>query len=267
MKFLFQGLVLALSSIIVGCSPALYSPSPQIIPLPSGKYESELIVSGSSMTNTVFAGLIDEIGLSLDAGAYYTLSNHELVLVNANVVAMEPFIQRLKDSSGIGRYANIELGYGYYSQIGESDFIFDLIGLAGCAYVSNEYTRSVSLHPDTDGEISAIPLSAFIQPVLGYKHPLGFMEASISVKTGAVYYSHIRGKLIKKDFIIEGIHHQQKILKDHRLQVMLEPAITLSTGSERTKFQFQIGANFNLTNARFPRKVFWTSLGMKTKLY
>lgn len=237
----FSVYVLALSA----CSPVYYAPSSQHVPLLTE--EEEFTVAG----NYVGANSVD--GASLRAA--YALNSNWGLIGGGSLF----FNEGSEDNSSNGSGGHFEAGGGYFTEV-SNKFVFETYGLLGYGNMVNRFPQSIQDYPGTDGEIKANILSLALQPAFGFKSK--YFEAAISLRTGMINYSGIRGDLMTQNDDQDAVGNQQEYLKDNRSNLLFEPALTIRGGLEFLKIEAQTGGSLNLTNKNFPQETSWLSIGL-----
>jgi hypothetical protein len=154
------------------------------------------------------------------------------------------------DSAGDGGSGSLfEAGVGHYRPL-PNNLVLELWGLAAYGGLENHFTFTGG----DGGNLHASLVRVALQPGLGYKGRR--FEAAVSSRLGVLQYFNIRGDLVS------GGESQREYLRDHSLQVLLEPALTLRGGLDILKLEAQIGGSVNLTDRDFPQDDNWASLGL-----
>ena len=109
-------------------------------------------------------------------------------------------------------------------------------------------------NPSTAGNLNARLIRFALQPGVGYKR--SWVEASLSSRLAVVRYFDVKGSLS-----FDG-ESQQDYLRDHALQFLVEPAVTLRLGPPPLKFEAQLGRSFNPGDGGFPQDDAWLAAGL-----
>ncbi len=234
LKYLF-----ALGTIVfmASCSPVYYIPNTHNVPAMSEQGE--------------FVGAVAGTTDRADIMAAYAISDNIGVLANASLF----FPKDNEDGNG-GSGQIFEGGIGYFTPIGDNDFLFETYGILGMGKVENHYSTTSS--GETGGKLEAGLFRAAIQPALSYKRK--YFSASVSTRFSYLNYTSVKG-----DLLYQGAN-QIDYLNDVNSQVLFEPAFTLRAGIEQVKLQAQIGTSLNLSHNDFRQGKEYITLGILLNL-
>lgn len=230
-----QSQYLLLFSVVIlfaSCSPKYYAPNTQNVPI--------LTKKGQAKITAAFNGNIFQVSDldKVDLLSAYAVSDKIGVQLN---VGTSGFSFRSDfDESHKGRVFNLESGIGYNAKIDE-DFYFECYAIAGWNKLRH---RS---HPiDSSNQVSHLSATyqtLALQPALAYKNK--YISIIISSKINGVNYYDVSG-----DIEFEG-ESQSDYLKEYSSHIMLEPAITFRSGTDKLQFQMQWIRSYNYSHLDF----------------
>lgn len=152
-----------------------------------------------------------------------------------------------------GKGSLFEVGMGYYRPLSDR-VVYETWGLAAYGGLENHFPGTVDENPGTSGRLNANMVRVAVQPAIGYK--MTHFEAALSARLAMVNYFNVGGNLVTA----EG--NQQEYLRDHRQQILAEPALTLRGGLRHLKAEAQLGFSVNVGDGAFPQDDNWASLGL-----
>lgn len=221
MKSLVSNLFLLV--VVCSCTPALYMPNTQNVPLLSEK--------GQTNITAAFNGEL------VDVQAAYAVQNNFGLMLNGTLVPKET---NVNGNGGKGSF--VELGGGYFKPLSEK-LLFEIYGLAGLGKMSNS-RGEIRNEPLEGGNIESNFSRLGIQPAIGFKSK--YFSAAFSSRIASLNYMNPNGELY-----YAGENITQKI-RDKSNYFLVEPALTLRGGIEKVKLQVQFHKSFNLTDKNFP---------------
>lgn len=215
---------LFLIAVVCSCTPALYIPNSQNVPL--------LSEQGQTSITAAFNGEI------IDLQAAHSVGNNFGLMLNGTIA---PEQTNVNGNGGKGNF--VELGGGYFKPLNEK-FLFEIYGLAGFGKMSN-YRGIVSQQPPLDGgHIESKMTRLGIQPAIGFKSK--YFSAALSGRFTTLNYMNPKGELY-----YSGENITERI-KNKSNYFLAEPALTLRGGLEKVKVQLQFHQSFNITDKNFP---------------
>lgn len=226
------GAGLLLLALLSACAPKYYSSNAQNVPLFTEKDEGS--VSGS--INPEFN--------RADARVAYAVT--PAIALQANGAVYFP----QDDSAGNGGSGGLfEVGVGHFRPL-PGNLVFELWALGAYGGVENHFT----FDGGNGGKLNANLVRVAVQPALGYKSRR--VEGAFSSRIGMLNYFNVDGTLIR------GNENQQQYLRDNRMQILIEPAVTVRGGLDALKLEAQLGRSFDVTDDAFPRDDAWASVGV-----
>ena len=228
----FAGFAAALASflILAACAPKYYSSNTQNVPLLTHEGEASASASinpGANRVDVRAARAFTHLGVQINGALYFPRD----------------------DDSGNGGHGGLfETGLGYYAPLPHR-FVFETYGLAALGTVQNHFETA-----NPSGRLNANLVRIALQPALGYKHR--YFEAAVSSRVGMLTYFNVDGSLARNG------ESEAEYLRDHRVQFLAEPAVTVRAGSDVVKAEAQVGWSVNLGDDEFPQDKNWASLGL-----
>lgn len=226
---------LLLFSVVIlfaSCSPKYYTPNTQNVPILTKKGEAKITAAFNG--NIFQSSGLDKVDL-LSA---YAVSNK--IGVQLNMGASGSSFRSDFDGNYKGRVFYLESGIGYNAKVND-DIYFECYAIAGWNKLRH---RS---HPiDSSNQfshLSAAYRTLALQPAIAYKKKN--ISIIISSKINGVNYYDISG-----DMEFEG-ELQSEYLKEHSSHIMLEPAITFRSGTDKIQFQMQWQRSYNYSHFDF----------------
>lgn len=216
------------------CSPIYYSANTQNVPLLSGNKDLSVNVAGNDDR--------------LEVQAAYAVDEHVGVMLNNGF-----YFPRKADNGDGGSGQFFEGGVGYFHSLG-NNMIWELYGLTGYGHVQNSFPSTRDNHPNTTGTIDANIFRYGVQPALGYRTK--YFEGAVSARLAGMNYSGVSGSMVYDST------DQVNYLRTNRNHFLVEPAITLRTGTDFLKLQFQVGTSFNVTDPDFRQDKEYATLGL-----
>lgn len=206
-NFYFVSIVLLVT--INACS--VYTPNALNVPLLKNK-------------NDLSVGL--QVGSGGNLQAAYAISNHVGIMGNAMGVKNEVTIN---DNIRSGKGSLYELGLGYFASSGKN--VFELYSGAGIGKVDidKKFTSlNITRNFNADGR------RIFIQPSFG-RVGRNF-EIAFSTR-----FSFVKYRNVVTTYTVDDLTSDNFANIDRPSWLFIEPALTLRAGSEKLKFQLQIG--------------------------
>lgn len=233
MNIRFQNLILfSVVLLFASCSPKYYVPNTQNVPILTKKGEAKITAAFNG--NIIQASDLDKVDL-LSA---YAVSDKVGVQLNVGTTGSS-FSSDL-DERLSGRVFNLESGIGYNTKIDE-DFYFECYAIAGWNKL-----RHSSQTVDSSNQVSHLSATyrtLALQPAIAYKNK--HISIIISSKINGVNYYDVSG-----DIEFEG-ESQSDYLKEYSSHIMLEPAITFRSGTDKLQFQMQWIRSYNYSHLDF----------------
>lgn len=222
---------------LMACAPKYYSSNSQNVPLLTQAGEGSASASINPEANRVdvktAVAVAPNFGLQANGALYFP---------------------RDEDSTGNGGTGGLfEVGAGYFRPLSYG-LVFETYALAAFGGVENHFPISANDNPGTNGKLNANLVRVALQPAVGFKQRN--FEAALSTRIGMLNYFNIDGNLVT------GGENQQEYLRDHNVQFLAEPALTLRGGLDRIKIEAQLGITINMGDQDFPQDDTWSSIGI-----
>ncbi|MEO6690801.1 MAG: hypothetical protein ABIO44_00535 [Saprospiraceae bacterium] len=219
------------------CNPRYYVPNTQNVPLIDSKGQISLSLAGN--------------GNQVEIQGAYGLSSNCAAQVN-----MAFYIPKDLDNGDGGSGKLFELGLGYYRPVGNS-FLFETYALFGIGTMENHFPSTHMSNPNTSATLSSNLFRSSLQPVLGFKKK--YYSVAVSSRFSSLNYANYKGSLIYDN------EDQEKYLKAHRFNFLVEPALTIRLGAKNLKFQIQVMKSLNLSDNKFKQDDGLISFGVNYK--
>lgn len=239
-NFTFKScIVLLIIYCCCACSPTYYIPTSHIVP--ELEKEKDLIASGSyyfASSPELIEGFTDTNGGEVNV-AYSPKNKFGVLAGYSNVSTLE------------GSKLNMfKLGAGYYNRI-NPEFSYK-------TYFITEFGKLLWLESaDSDTVNLSTNLNTMtLQPSISLNKRI--IDLSFSVNFKRLSYDRIES--------FDDNFEAASYLRNNSLQYLLEPALSLKSGSDKLKFKFQYGRSFNLTNPDFRQHRSYITLGVVARL-
>lgn len=219
MRLLSVALPLLALTILVSCSPLMYTSIGQNVPLFKEKGEV-MLNAGYSSTLGHDRGL-GVFGSDISEGVHF-----QAAVAVSNHISISSSFYSLKESGseveGSGNY--IEVGIGQYKHWDKTNFIAEIFTGIGLGSIRNKIgTESVDINYT----------KPYIQPSIGYSNP--YFSAAFTPRIALVTFTNHMNTLTDQGYhlLVENFFDTAGD------KLVLEPGFTIRAGLKRVKFQYQ----------------------------
>jgi hypothetical protein len=223
--------------LLLSCSFGAYSPANQNVPLFRNRGDAKLELSSSYLQGAL------------------AVSQHVGVLANIQYASGTEFMK----GTGTTRHRRVELGVGYYrSAAREPNRIYELYAGVGNGWVNwdgyygDTYDPNTGNFLRTEAPFTVPNTNLFIQPAIGYRQPKA--SFAFSTKLNGVTYGTLLAHQSGNATSVASYMLNMFDDLSSRINVWVEPALTVSFGGYRFRSNVQLFTAFPLNNSRYERR-------------
>ena len=216
-----KNIILILTFVTTGCTHKYFYPLTPNVPMHSGA--GELTLAGNYSFNYRIDGVEGQVA--------YSATDH--IGVMGNFIYVKGVEDKINDY-GLGKMG--EVGIGYFTNKGRLHLAVYAGGGLGDQH---HHYRSDSIgYYQADMNYNRI----FIQPSIGYKSRI--FESAFTTRFSRLYYSTFTSYI---DPVLDPYNYDLvNLLNSDRPYYLFEPALTIRIGSDRIKFQGNLGLLYEL---------------------
>ncbi len=242
--------LLFLALCISSCSPVLYAPKTQNIPLLQNK---------GDIGASVNIGSTDEISTVTDIHGAYCIRPGFGVIGNVSLYRITENEDN-PDFSKNNRGGIVELGAGYLTNFTEK-IVFEGYGLLGSGTIKNDFGIQDPGFFGDYGKLEASIFNVGVQANIGFKWK--YLHIAMANRFSSVHYYAIEGDLHSVEYKDEVSSYKNQVdyLQNNSNHLFYEPAFMVRGALKHLKVELQFSNSFNLITNELNYDQYVLSLG------